>query len=115
MIGPTEKPKRKRPIRAPSPTAPIRISRYSGGVTFKPARARSSLNVGLPCTLRRWLRFSAAGLSRRSTSSRGVALATGGSVALDLRSFRTLSSAQKNTKIAAAIGTATMVSGGKFT
>ena len=91
----------------------MRMSRYSGGVMFNPARARSSLSVGLPCPLRRWLRFSAAGFSRRSTSSRGVALAMV-SLTLALRSLRTLSSAQKNTRIAAAMGTATMGPGGRF-
>ena len=73
MSGPPEKPKRNRPMSAPRATEPMRIRRYSGGVMFRPARARSSVSVGRPRTLRRWLRLSAAGRSRRSTSSRGVA------------------------------------------
>src|SRR6266508_313609 len=114
ITGPRLNPKRSSPMRAPSATAPIRKSRYSLAVMLRPARARSSLRVGLPCTLRRWLRFSAAGFSSRSTSSRGVARAGIGSVAWDMRSLRTLSRAQKKTKIAAAIGTATIVSGGSW-
>src|SRR3989442_4778320 len=112
MTGPRVKPKPNRPIKAPNATAPMRIRRYSGAVTFRPARARSSVRVGLPATLRRWLRFSAAGLRRRSTNSRGVARAACASVDRTLRSLRTRSRAQKNTKIAAAIGSATIVSCG---
>src|SRR2546427_633697 len=112
ITGPKVKPKRNRPIKAPNATAPMRIRRYSGAVTFRPARARSSVSVGLPATLRRWLRFSAAGLRRRSTSSRGVARAACASVDRTLRSLRTRSRAQKNTKIAAAMGSATIVSCG---
>src|SRR2546428_8556666 len=106
-IGPIEKPKRNSPIKAPSATAPIRISRYSAGVMLRPARARSSLRVGRPRTVRLRLRLSAAGRNSLSTSSRGVA--RGGravSVAL-VRSLRIRSRLQKNTAIAAAMGSAT--------
>jgi len=112
--GPTLKPKRNRPTSAPSETAPIRTRRYSGAVTLRPARARSSVSVGLPSALRRRLRLSAAGRSRRSTSSRGVARGPISSARRNTRSLRILSMAQKKTKTAAAIGTATMVSGGRF-
>src|SRR5450756_856588 len=114
MTGPREMPKRKSPIRAPSATAPIRMSRYSAGVTFRPARARSSVRVGLPLALRRWLRFSAAGRSSLSTSSRGVALGGAGANGRAMRSLLIRSRLQKKTTIAAAIGTATMIAGGRF-
>src|SRR5438034_381706 len=113
ITGPNENPKRNRPINAPRATATMRRSRYSGPVMLRPARARSSPSVGLPWTLRRRLRFSAAGFSRRSTSSRGVARGSVAWARVVTRSLRTLSSAQKKTKIAAAIGTATIVSSGR--
>src|SRR2546428_4793797 len=106
-IGPIEKPKRNSPIKAPSATAPIRISRYSAGVMLRPARARSSLRVGRPRTVRLRLRLAAAGRNSLSPSARGVA--RGGravSVAL-VRSLRIRSRLQKNTAIAAAMGSAT--------
>src|SRR5438445_5487193 len=106
-IGPIEMPNRRSPMSAPSATAPIRISRYSGGEMFRPARARSSLRVGRPCTLRLKLRESAAGRSSLSTSSRGVARGVRGATGVSTRSLRTRSRLQKNTAIAAAMGTAT--------
>src|SRR5450759_3550698 len=114
MIGPIEITKRRSPTRAPSVTAPIRMSRYSAGVMFKPARARSSVRVGLPLALRRWLRFSAAGRSSLSTSSRGVALGGATTSGLAIRSLLMRSRLQKKTTIAAAIGTATITRGGRF-
>src|SRR5487761_95425 len=117
ISGPAENPKRNRPINAPSATAPIRIKRYSEGVMLRPARARSSVSVGLPLTLRRWLRLSAAGRRRRSTSSRGVARGSVEPSSGTLRSLRILSRLQKKTAIAAAIGIAmtnVRTGGGRF-
>src|SRR5579859_7112469 len=108
MSGPKEIPNRSRPARMPSAVAPMRMSRYSEGVTFRPARARSSASVGFPCTLRLWLRESAAGRSRRSTSSRGVARGGAGVAGPGWRSRRTRSRLQKKIAIASAAGTAMM-------
>src|SRR5260370_40315716 len=102
-----EMPKRNRPIKAPSATAPMRIRRYSAGVMFSPARARSSVSGGRPRTLRLRLRFSAAGRRSLSTSSLGVARGAGWMSVARVRSLRMRSRLQKKTAIAAAIGTAT--------
>src|SRR5216684_1114691 len=106
-IGPIDRPKRNNPISAPRATAPIRSSRYSAGVMLRPARARSSLSVGRPRTLRLRLRLSAAGRRSLSTSSLGVARGGRGVVVPAVRSLRMRSRLQKNTAIAAAMGTAT--------
>src|SRR5258708_7267288 len=114
MIGPIEMPKRRSPTRTPNATAPIRTRRYSAGVTFRPARARSSVSVGLPLALRLWLRLSAAGRSSLSTSSRGVARGAATTSGRAIRSLRIRSRLQKKTTIAPAIGMATMTRGGRF-
>src|SRR5712691_1514777 len=106
MSGPTERPKRNRPISTPRATAPIRTMRYSAGVMLRPARPRSSARVGLPCTRRRWLSVSAAGRSKRSTSSRGVARGCAGLSGAGARSRRILSTLQKKMAMASAAGTA---------
>src|SRR5579859_4414595 len=108
ISGPREIPNLNRPARMPSAVAPMRMSRYSAGVMLRPARARSSASVGLPWTLRRWLSVSAAGRSRRSTSSRGVARGDAGVAGPGWRSRRMRSRLQKKIAMASAAGTAMM-------